>query len=77
MIERNEICHLKSGLTIGINKKNCTEIIAFGSEVSPQELYARLKELDYTRKIYDIISRFYQDHVSRILRNPVKKPSSV
>jgi hypothetical protein len=77
MMERNEVCRLNSGLTIGITKENSTEIIAFGSEVSPQNLHARLMDMDYARKIYDMTSHFYQMHISRILKGPASKLPSV
>lgn len=60
MAERNEICKIKSGLTVGLRKKGYTELIALGAESSPLEFYSLLKDKDYTRKIYDIVSRFYR-----------------
>ena len=70
MLERNEVCHLKSGLTVGINNKNNTEIIAFGTDVAPQEFYSLLKDETYKRNIYNIISAFYkkqEDTLSKAL----------
>lgn len=62
MAERNEVCNLKSGLTLGINNKSYTEIIALGSELPPQEFYHLLRDEAYTRKIYELISKFYKTH---------------
>ncbi len=62
MAERNEVCNLKSGLTVGINNKEYTEIIALGSEIPPQEFYHLLRDETYTRKIYQILSKFYETH---------------
>jgi len=62
MVERNEVCNLKSGLTVGISNKGYTEIIAFGSEIPPQDFYHLLRDEVYTRKIYQMISTFYKTH---------------
>lgn len=62
MAERNEVCNLKSGLTVGINNKGYTEIIALGSQLPPQDFYHLLRDEAYTRKIYEIISKFYKTH---------------
>jgi len=81
MLERNEVCHLKSGLTVGINNKRTTEIIAFGTDVSPQEFYSLLRDEAYKRSVYNIISEFYkkqEDTLSKTLSKGLlftKKPS--
>lgn len=62
MAERNAVCNLKSGLTVGINNKEYTEIIALGSEMPPRDFYQLLRDEAYTRKIYQIISKFYKTH---------------
>ena len=67
MAERNDVCKLQSGLTIGITNKECTEIIALGSEIPSRDFYHLLKEEAYTRKIYEMISKFYTMHKEPIL----------
>ena len=62
MAERNKVCNLKSGLTVGINNKQYTEIIALGSEIPPQDFYRLLRDETYTRKIYEMIFKFYKTH---------------
>jgi hypothetical protein len=62
MAERNEVCNLKSGLTVGINNKGYTEIIALGSEIPPQDFYHLLRDETYIHKIYEMISKFYKTH---------------
>lgn len=76
MLERNEVCHLKSGLTVGINNKNNTEIIAFGTDVAPQEFYRLLRDETYKRNIYSIISAFYKKQED-ILSKTLLKTSSL
>jgi len=62
MVERNEICALKSGLTIGISHKKNIEIIALGSEMSPREFHCFFRDENYTRKVNQMISHFYKSH---------------
>ena len=59
MQERNDICKIKSGLTIGLLNKNKKEIIALGAEVSSKEFYGLLKEEQYLSEIHHIIKCFY------------------
>lgn len=60
MVERNEVCALKSGLTIGIENKGYTEIIALGSEMLPREFHCLLRDENYARKINEMIANFYK-----------------
>lgn len=59
MMERNEVCKVKSGLTIGLFGKDTKEIIALGAEASPKEFYQLLKEEQYLSEIHHIIKCFY------------------
>jgi hypothetical protein len=59
MMERNEICKIKSGLTIGLFGKGTREIIGLGAEVSPKEFYELLKEENYLSEINHILKCFY------------------
>lgn len=59
MMERNEVCKIKSGLTIGLFGKETREIIGLGAEVSPKEFYELLKEEQYLSEIHHIIKCFY------------------
>lgn len=62
MLQRNEICKIRSGLTIGIRNNENREIIALGADISPKEFYSLLKEEKYINHIYRIISQFYIRH---------------
>lgn len=59
MQERNDICKIQSGLTLGLLNENKREIIALGAEVSPKEFYGLLKEEQYLSEIHHIIKCFY------------------
>ena len=62
MMERNEICGLKSGLTVGIKNNEITEIMALGSQISPHEFYSLLNEEKYIKDIHRIVKNFYILH---------------
>jgi len=68
MMERNEVCGIKSGLTLGIKNKNNTEIIALGAENSPKEFYSLLNDEKYIKNIYNIVKKFYQLHKNSSLK---------
>jgi hypothetical protein len=59
MMERNEICRIKSGLTIGIKNKEGKEIIALGADIIPKEFYKLLKEEKYVNALYETLGKFY------------------
>lgn len=59
MLERNEICQIKSGITLGIKGNKNKQIIALGSPASPKEFYGLLQEEKLTREIHNIIKKFY------------------
>lgn len=66
MAQRNEICGIRSGLTIGIkNKKNKNkEILAFGAPLSPKEFYSLINDEAHTKEIYKIMCHFFNFHRS-------------
>lgn len=59
MMERNEICGIKSGLTLGIKEQRSKEIIALGANILPKDFYKLLKDEKYIKEIYEIIKQFY------------------
>ncbi|MBY0292769.1 MAG: autoinducer binding domain-containing protein [Alphaproteobacteria bacterium] len=62
MMERYEICDVKSGLTLGIKNRESTEVLAVGSTRSPQEFYNLLSDEGFLKKVYTIIRKFYVVH---------------
>lgn len=62
MMERHEVCDIKSGLTFGIKNKDNTEIMALGAEISPRGFYSLLNDENYIKDIYNIVRNFYQLH---------------
>lgn len=59
MMERNEMCHIKSGMTFGIKGTRSKEIIALGSPVSPKEFYSLFGEEKLISEVHSIITNFY------------------
>lgn len=62
MNERQELCKVQSGLTLGLRTPESTEIIALGSNVSTKEFYELLNKENYLATIYELIKRFYLTH---------------
>ncbi len=59
MMERNKICGIKSGLTIGVRNKDNKEIFALGADMSPEKFYGLLNNEAYLKEIYNIIGSLY------------------
>lgn len=58
MMERNEVCGVRSGLTVGLKNNTQTEIIALGSTLTPKEFYGLINEEVSIKNIQAIISTF-------------------
>lgn len=80
MAERNEICGITSGLTIGIKNKSETEteIIALGATISTQEFYALLNDENHFKRVHHIIREFYFAQKQNLKQNrepiPIMQP---
>lgn len=71
MTERNEICGLKSGLTVGLKNNQITEIIALGAQISPHEFYSLLNEEKYIKEIQNIVKKFYALHKEELQKKAI------
>lgn len=62
MVERNEMCGIQSGLTIGIKNAGTTEIIALGAKITSHDFYLLLNDEKHMSTIHGIVREFYSYH---------------
>ncbi len=72
MAERNEMCGIKAGMTIGIKSKHETEIIALGAAISANDFYTLLNDEHHFKQIHEIVKDFYSAYKQALKGNQTR-----
>jgi hypothetical protein len=69
MIERYEVCKIKSGFTIGLTRPDQFEIFALGSSLKDPDFSSNLCDYKYCQQLYKLLNDFSKKHKTLYMNN--------